>query len=250
MNLFEINFISRMTALLGEAFKFKKYKAMHPAFAVFVGIFMLPVVVASFAAAGILAVLTFAFEVLSSPVKYVHGIVNKEGKEVKHATQAIVYLFSWPFVFAAYALTGLLLVAIFPIYALLSFLLYVWTLGGFKFHLFPVEDDIAVEVNGRYNFILPAVFIAVSAIVLIIVPAIDGGFYYAELYKYYREAEFVGFFFGGVYWGYIALHTAIAALYSLIALAPYPKAECVCEEPEVEALAEVEAPAEAEEAEV
>ena len=36
MNLFKIDFLAKMSTLLKEAFKFKKYKAMHPALAVFV----------------------------------------------------------------------------------------------------------------------------------------------------------------------------------------------------------------------
>lgn len=226
MNLFEINFISKMSALLNEAFKFKKYKAMHPAYAVFVGIFMLPVVIISFAVTAVLAILTFAFEVFSTPVKYIHGIVNNEGKEVKHATQAIVYLISWPLIFVSYALMGLALLVIFPIYALFSFLAYVWTLGGFKFHLFPVEDDISIEVNSSYC-VLPLVFIAASALIVVVAPFVHGVIYYAELYKICEEQYFVYDFFGGIYFIYIGAQFAFATLYSLIGLAPYPKAKAV-----------------------
>ena len=234
MNLFEINFLDKMSALLKEAFKFKKYKAMHPAFAVFVGLFMLPVVVASFAVTAILAVLSFIYEIVAAPVRYIHGIVNNEGKQLMHATQFIVYLISWPLMFVAYAVIALMLIVIFPIYALLSFCLYVWSLGGFKFHLFPsFAGDISIEVNGKYR-VLPAIFIAGSSIVLLIVPFVDGVLYYVELYKYYLEGEFVSTFFGGVYLGYIAIHTAIAVLYSLIAFAPNPKGRKCVEEAAVE----------------
>ena len=229
MNLFEINFLDKMSTLLKEAFKFKKYKAMHPVFAVLVGLFMLPVVVASFAVTALVAILGFIYEVVSAPVRSIHGIVNKEGKEAMHATQFIIYLVSWPLIFVAYVVIALMLVVIFPLYALLSFVLYVWTLGGFKFHLFPsFAEDISIEVKGTYR-VLPIVFIAVSAVVLLIVPFVDGFTYYLELYKYYLEGEFVASFFGNIYLGYIGIHAAIAVLYSLIAFAPNPKAKAVIE---------------------
>ena len=47
MNLFSTDYLSKVTNLLKEAFKFKKYKAMHPFFAVVVGITVIPFVLVS-----------------------------------------------------------------------------------------------------------------------------------------------------------------------------------------------------------
>lgn len=217
MNLFQIDFLGKMAALLKEAFKFKKYRAMHPALAVFTGIFMLPMVAVSFVVTALLTVLCFAFAVLSSPVKYLHGIVNNEGKEVKHATQTAIYLISWPVVFALYLVMSALLVAILPVYALLSIILYAWTLGGFKFHLFPNEaDDISIEVTKRY-FVLPLIFVILSALVAIGC-IVNGSVVFAKLWMKYLEKWFPLVFFGpnGLFWTYVGGHTAFAFLYSII----------------------------------
>ena len=222
MNLYETDFLKKMTTLLKEAFKFKKYKAMAPAFAVFTGILMLPIVVASFAVVALLGVLGFAFSVLSAPVRYLHQIVTDEGKGTKHATQTIIYLISWPTVFFLYVLMSVLLLLIIPTYALLSFLTYVWSLGGFKFHLFANQvDDISVEVNGRYA-LLPLVFIIVGGMLLLLMPIFHGVIHYFELYKNFMERMFVVDFIG-IYTAYLAIHCAFATLYSLIGFAPNPK---------------------------
>lgn len=236
MNLFEINFLGKMSALLKEAFKFKKYKAMNPALAVFTGLLMLPIVVASFAVTAMLAAVCFAFNVLSSPVKFLHGIVTAEGKDVKHATQFIIYFISWPLVFFTYAIMSFLLLLIIPTYALLSFLTYVWSLGGFKFHLFVTNaDDISIEVDGRYS-VLPWVYIFVGLAILVIAPVIHGTVHFVDLWNNFLEATFFGTFFGGIYGNYMSAHVVFSILYSLIGFARFPKAKAAA--PAVEEKAE------------
>jgi len=223
MNFFKIDFLAKMSALLKEAFKFKKYKAMNPILAVFTGILMLPIVVASFAVTAALAVLGFVFALVAYPVKYLHEIVNGEGKEVKHATQAIIYLISWPLVFGIYAVISFILVLLVPTYALFAFLLYVWSLGGFKFHLFAnYTDDISIEVEGRYK-ILPAVYVGIGALVTFLIPLIHGIIHYADLYDQYLERMFGQTFFGGIYPIYIWIHVTFTVLYTLIGFARFPR---------------------------
>ncbi len=233
MSLFEIDFLKKMVTLLKEAFTFKKYKAMHPVLAVFTGIFMLPFVIASFVLTAILAVLCFLFTVFSSPVKYLHDLVTGEGKGVQHATQFIIYFISWPLVFFLYAMVAVLLLFIIPAYAALSVALYVWSLGGFKFHLFPNKvDDISIEVNGKY-FILPLVFAIIGAIVLVLIPFIHAVIHFTALYQDYLERFFFSTFFGagGIYSGYVGVFSLYAMLYSLIGFARNPKEKEIEEAP-------------------
>lgn len=225
MNFFEIDFIAKMKKLLTEAFKFKKYKAMHPALAVFTGIFMIPVVLMSFAVTAFLAALSFIYAVFSSPVKFLHALVSGEGKTVMHATQAIIYLISWPTILLFYAFLSFLLLFILPAYALLSFLLYIWSLGGFKFHLFANADDIEKDVKGAYGIVLPLVFILVSAVLLVIIPLVHGIIYFMDLYSNYLERFFFDEFFGGIYPSYIGIQTLFATLFSLLGFASRPKKE-------------------------
>lgn len=221
MSLFEMDFLKKTELLLKEAFKFKKYRAMSPALAVFTGILMIPLVAASFVVTAILAVMCFMFTVLSSPAKYLHDLVHSEGQSVKHATQTAVYLISWPFVFFLYVSMSFLLLLILPTYALLSVLLYAWSLGGFKFHLFASRtEDISIEVKGRY-LVLPIVFIIVGYLLVFFIPLIHGVVIYMNLQAKDMEDWFF-YVFGGVYGGYIGAHSTFAFLYSLIGFARRP----------------------------
>lgn len=223
MTLFEIDFLQKLGVLLREAFKFRKYKAMHPALAVFTGIFMIPLVLVSFVITAVLAVLEFFFSILVSPVKYLHAVVHDEGKTVMHATQFIIYFISWPLVFMLYALMSFLLLLIIPTYAILSIVTYIWTLGGFKFHLHMTKyDDISIEVNGRYSW-LPITFIIVSSIIAVLIPLIHGVIHFADLYSKFMESTFVESFVGSVYPMYLGIHILFATVYSLIGFSRMPK---------------------------
>lgn len=235
MNYFEIDYLKRLTLLLKEAFKFKKYKAMSPFLAVLCGILMLPFVAISFSLVAFFAVLAFFFTIIIAPIKFLHLIVNTEGKEIKHATQAIVYLISWPLVFLLYALMSFLLFLLLPTYALLSFFTYVWSFGGFKFHLFITKnEDISIDVKGRYNA-LPVVFILVAVIVLILLPLIACSIHmidaysdpiaanlYDEAFAKYMSAAYKQFT-ASYPISYIAPFMGFALLYTLIGMARFPK---------------------------
>ncbi len=234
MNYFEIDFLAKLKTLLTEAFKFKKYKAMNPALAVFTGIFMLPIVVCSFFVTAFLAALGFAYNVFASPIKGLHKLVNGEGKGVMHATQAIIYLLSWPLILFFYALISLMLLFILPSYALLSFLLYVWSLGGFKFHLFIKDESIEKEVTGSYKPILPFAFVIISAIILVVIPFIHGIICFIDLFYNYMEYAFPDIFFGEIYPIYVGVQIVFAVLISLLGLARHPKESAQPEVPEIQ----------------
>ena len=229
MNFFEIDFLGKMAALLKEAFKFKKYKAMHPVLAVFTGILMLPIVIASFAVTAVLAGLGFLFSFIAYPVRYLHEIVHDEGQTIKHATQAVIYFISWPFIFLLYAIISFILVLLVPTYALFAFLLYVWSLGGFKFHLFAnYTEDISITVEGRYK-LLPPIYVTVGALLVFLIPLIHGIIHYIDLYDQYLERIFFPSFFGGIYPVYVWLHVAFTVLYTLIGFVRHPKKKDVVE---------------------
>ncbi len=226
MNLFEINYLDKMSALLKEAFKFKKYKAMPAGLAVFVGILMLPLVIVSFIVTAILSLLGFAFAVCTSPVKFLHVVVNNEGKEVKHATQFIIYFISWPLVFFCYAMMSVLLLFIVPTYAILSILLYIWSFGGFRFHILMTDtEDISITVENRYAAI-PAVYVAIGSMIHYIIPFCHWLFtYISYAWDSWEVANLYSIFFlTAVYPVYIGIHCLFSTVYSLIC-SPYPKSK-------------------------
>ena len=227
MNLFEIDFFSSTLTLLRESFKFKKYKAMHPVFAIITGLALLPIVIASIFVAFFLLCTCFFFKVLSAPIGYLHGLLHKEGQEVKHGTQVIIYWISWPVVFGLYTLVSILLVFITVQYAVLSMLCYVWTLGGFKGHLFPAADkSIEINVIGRYK-ILPIIFTCIFATICFIafVRTVNA---YVDSFDYYYSS----FSLSRVLSPFVAVSTIFSSLYSIFGYANRPEIEEVSKDAE------------------
>ena len=148
---FFIDYLTKTTNILKEAFKFKKYKAMPIGLAIFLMLIMLPIAIASIAITIPLYIFGFIFRIIAAPIQHLHDVMHKEGQSVKHATQFIIYFISWGTVFILYCLSAFLLFFNSVCYAILSLLAYLWTFGGFKFHLYADEtDDISIEVNGKY----------------------------------------------------------------------------------------------------
>lgn len=219
---FSINFVEKATAVLKEAIQLKKYKAMPLALAIPVGILMLPLVIASAIFAALVFVLGYLFSVVALPVQSLHKLMHDEGQNVKHATQFLVYLLSWGFIFATYASLTFFMVTLTVLYSLFSIFTYLWTLGGFKFHLFATDEDIAVDVNEKYNILIPIIFIAAMAILLIIVPLINSVTFLIE-YKPDITFKLLTELFKFKMHETDTLRFLVSAAYSAILFAPLPK---------------------------
>jgi hypothetical protein len=79
MNFFDVDWLQKGADLMKEAFTFKKYKAMSPVLAVLSGIVMIPVVLLSFLLAAVYFLLSFFFSIEITPIKFLHGLITKEG---------------------------------------------------------------------------------------------------------------------------------------------------------------------------
>ena len=221
---FSVNFMNRASAVLKEAFLLKKYKAMPLALAIIVGIFMLPLVLASLITALFVYVFGYLFSVVSLPVQSLHKLLKEEGQAVKHGTQVVVYLASWGFVFSAYATLSFFLVSLTVLYSLFSIFTYLWSLGGFKFHLFTKEEDISIEVEGKYNALVPVIFIAVMGILLVVTPTIEVVAELIDLGEGVKvTAKMLTTLFKVKMHETDALRFLISAVYSAIIFAPNPK---------------------------
>lgn len=271
MNFLNVDFAKGTTALFKEAFKFKKYKAMPIFFAIVVGICQIGFALASFVVAGLIYVVNFVKKLLMLPVEYMHSIVRGEKDEVKAGAQTVIYLISWPVIFLAYLSLTFLVVALNVLYILLSLVTFVWTLGGFRFHLLLSEaDDIEKTVEGKYNKTVLILFIVGILAIAILLPVALIVLHYIglpELDKTYlfKNAGFKVLLENVIAVAKTKITIASSAIdlfifvYTLAAFIPFPKApkaapaiaEAVAEAAEVEAEAEAEAEVEIEaEAEV
>lgn len=220
MNIFSIDFFEKSISLVKEAFKFKKYKLMDKWATVLLIIFMLPLIVSSVFLAGTLIISAFFVKIIQTPVNYLKSLVNSEGKEVKHATQFIIYFISWPLVFVLYVVSSFLLIYEYILYAVLACICYAWSLGGFKFHVFvDTYDDISIEVAGKYNIIPLIVYCSIAGLLTIIIPLILNISDYIRLWNLYLEEHFRVSHF--VEW--MGVNSIFSLLYSYILLCNRPK---------------------------
>lgn len=82
-----------------EFLKFKNYHQMHIALAIFSFIVMLPFIVSTFVIFAFLSVVYFFFYLLGLPADFLLSFIRQEGKDVKHATQTVIYIIGFPIIF-------------------------------------------------------------------------------------------------------------------------------------------------------
>lgn len=224
MNFFENDYTQNATQLVKEALKLKKYKAMNIVLAIFTAIFMLPIIVVDAALVFTLYVWGFLYNLMSVPVKFIHGVLKAERCEVMHATQAILYLISWPIIFMAYAILSLTVFALNCIYALTAIFAYIWTLGGFKFHVSVAKlDGASIKTSGKM-MILPLIYIIVCVVILFVWPFIASVINVIK-YEMFEYEGFFRYFFEMLKASCIAkvpLTALFSILYSAIAFGPRP----------------------------
>lgn len=230
MEMFDVKYLDATTALLKEAFTFKKYKAMSIPCAILSGILVLPFVAFSFILAFFTYIFSFFFEIAKSPLDFLHGIVHKEGQDVKHGTQVIVYLISWPTISFLYVLLSLSLILLSILYALLACFTYIWSFGGFKFHLF-IKDaqNIAINVKGNYRALWIVLFVVIGFVLALGLPIfriifelIDMDIAFKNITWNLLKEMFKFFFFDTFNW-----YILFTALWSLIFLCPKPESEVI-----------------------
>lgn len=223
MNIFKINFLDKFHKLFTETIKFKKYRALPKAVAVFVHlpmIFVGLVTMVNFLAG---ALLSYFFKVLQAPFEYLKGLTNQEGKETKAAAQFIIYFISWPLIFAGYVLISFMIIALHIVYAATSIMAYIWSLGGFKFHVFVEKsDNIEKEVNTNYKTWRWVTFISVFYSILFVLILAD---IIAAVAQYYPED-----YIGAVFLSYgFSIWFLTTIILPICVFARAPKTKCCCE---------------------
>ena len=237
MNFLNVDFAKGTTALFREAFKFKKYKAMHPFFAVVTGIFQIPFVLLSFIVAGIVYLFNFMIRIFAFPVEQLHGVVRNEKDEVKGGAQTVIYLISWPLIFFLYTLLIFSTFMLNILYIFVSVSTFIWSLGGFRFHLLLSDaGDIEKNVCGKYNKLLPLFFVIGVGLIVIVYPLVDTLIYYLSLneldsnylFKLLPKEQLVDHIMTTFKKAVVSSSTTFlpifSILYTLIGFVPHPRA--------------------------
>ncbi len=204
-----MNYELKMRALLKEAFKFKKYKKLNLPLKILTIIVEIPFIVASLLMVGAFYVYYCVFNIITDPIEYVKSIIRCEGKDVKHATQFIIYFFGFPFVVLATIFISFLTLFLALCFFFASLYGEIATLHGFKFQPFinSASEDFEVDVSDKkYSRGVLISFFVINYVLLIAMNVFMGiclieGDYsligaYALTYLLYLISMFLYGFFG------------------------------------------------------
>ena len=215
-----MTYFERTRRLAKEFFTFKKYKKMHPALAVLIGLLVSPFAIMFLFDLLDTFFMSILFSFFEAPIKYLHGILNDEAKKTRIATEVVIYIISWPllfFFYVLYALTALFLVISY-FFAVLSG--YIASLGGFKFHISPFVEDIAIPEaandQSKYSYTKRTLGYITVVVLLILVLGISAITMYSSLYANYQE-EYFFLSFAPVLYAISSLYFLFTVIYIPIA---------------------------------
>lgn len=199
--------------LLKEATQFEQYKRLGVLSQILATICMLPIIAIDLVLIAQFFVIDFILKGLSAPFEILHQFVKKERGEVRHATEAVIYAITLPFLFIYH-----IYIALFSFYFYLSWFLimvftYLATLGGIRWQPFIMDAKFDGE-RDQYIY-MPyedvaglLIFVNFAAIIAYFVFIFLGRYSTEhEVYLLYTACSSLSWF---VYWFMLLIVTPIA----------------------------------------
>ena len=166
-----MNYGVKMKNMILELLKFKQYKRMHLAFKILVAILEFPFILLLLLSVGSFYLTYAIFRSISEPIDFINNLIKEEGKEVKHASQFIIYFFGFPVILIGTIFTSGLTFFIFFEFLFSSIFGEVVSLHGFKFQPFisQTDDDFSISISEeKFKLWRPLTFVIIGGIFLII----------------------------------------------------------------------------------
>ena len=165
-----MNYSALLRSLLNEAFEQKQYQLLTPAvrFLAFLGI--LPFFLVSFFCVVAFEVYTFSFKIFSASVNYLEEWLKEARRDVQHATEAVLYYVTIPFIFLMHVFLSFFAGAFFLMWFFLQCALYITTLGGIRWQpyindaTFKKEDDFVMTSSVTASITIASILFALGAI--------------------------------------------------------------------------------------
>ena len=192
-----MNYDVKIKNMILELLKFKQYKRMNLVFKILVAILEIPFIIILLLSVGLFYLSYALFRLISEPIDFIKNMIKEEGKEVKHASQFIIYFFGFPIVLLGTVFVSILTFFIFSFFLLSSVCGDVVSLHGFKFQPFisQVSDDFSCVISEeKFKLWRPLAFVITSGIFLIVLITIFLLLYveYSEYYNLIGVFQFVG----------------------------------------------------------
>ena len=180
--------------LLAEAKEGIRYKQLDKSFRVLTIIAMLPVLAINCILIAMYYVLLFLYNALLCPVNYLESWQESKKEGVQHATQAVIYFVSMPFVFFCRALLSFISFFFYFLWFETMAVTYLSTLGGIRWQPFINT----AKFDKKYNWELKPsangtkIFSIISFVVFVLFVLLMVVVYVAEVYDLYSVAIFMG----------------------------------------------------------
>lgn len=183
-----MNYDVKMKNMILELLKFKQYKRMNLCFKILIAILEIPFALALLINVGLFYLTYALFRLISEPIDFIKNMIKEEGKEVKHASQFIIYFFGFPIVLLGTIFVSILTFFIFSFFLFSSIYAEVVSLHGINLQPFisQASDDFSLSLSEeKFKLWRPLVFLIISGIILIVLFI----FYillYTDLAPYYQ----------------------------------------------------------------
>ena len=151
--------------LLSEAKEGVQYKRIPKVLKFFIILGFLPLILSTLMAVCSYYITLFFYKGSVSPLKFLHNIINKEGKEVHFVTQLVIYLISWPFIFFLYVIQSTMAIIFYIQWFTLMLHVYLVTLGGVKWQPFITDAD----YSKKATYICAPGYVAITVFTVLLV---------------------------------------------------------------------------------
>ena len=156
-----MDLIQSYLELVKETFTLRNYKRMNTACAVLSAIVMFPVLLSYAVGMLVYGLFLIVHKLVSIPADYLMNFVKGEGKDVQHATQAVMYLIGFPIIFILKVIVALLTFVIGILHFGVSVDGYVAMLGGITFSPFVLTPVDRTKSEKAPNYTSSAVILFV-----------------------------------------------------------------------------------------
>ena len=137
-----------------ELFSKLQYEKLDPTFRILAYIATIPFWAFEFLVIGFEYVYLFFFNCFASSADYLESWVKETRKEVKHATEAVIYFVSMPFIFFLRCILSFFSGAFFILWFISQCFGYIASLGGIRWQPFinsAVYDDTELKITTKKN---------------------------------------------------------------------------------------------------
>ena len=135
-----MDLFNKFQDLVKESLLCKSYKGMSVITRILCIIAIAPVIAVYVGMLLVYWLLAVIYRFSCNIADYIHAFVAKERGEVRHATEAVVYVVAFPWIFAMKLISGVFAFLIMIAHFFTSMVGYVATFGGIKFSPFVLDD--------------------------------------------------------------------------------------------------------------